>query len=65
MSPVAHSPHVCVLSYVQYSVLTSSHHMHPPFSFATVMCVPVVTFLASYQGMTRYRVRVETPLGLL
>lgn len=33
----------------------------PTFSFVMVICVSVVSFLASCQGTTRYGVRVEDP----
>lgn len=57
---MSHRPHV-------FSSLCSQAHITPtlPFSFATVTCMLVVSFLASCQGMTRYWVRVEAPLGLL
>lgn len=61
---VSHRPHVSVLSYVKVLVLTTSHCLYPLFSFVMVTCVPIVSFLASCQGMTRYCVRVEAPLGL-
>lgn len=65
LSPVSHRPHVSVLNYVQLFVLTSSHHTYPVFSFAMATCVPVVSFLASHQGVTRYCVRAKALLGLL
>lgn len=61
-----------LLSRAQFFVLTTSRHVYPHvtcttsfFSFVTVTCVPVVSFLASRQGMTRYHVGAEAPLGLL